>query len=73
MADYTVEGRWYWTAARDRLVAEGDPEAAFLAYPAGTVIPEREARQVGLKQRAPAANKLGRRPLDKSTTKGESA
>jgi hypothetical protein len=43
-----VEGRWCWNANRSRLVREGDPEAAFLAYPAGVSISDEEARRVGL-------------------------
>lgn len=43
-----VVGRWYWTTEKARLVPEGDPDAAFLAYPDGTEIPDGEAERVGL-------------------------
>jgi hypothetical protein len=60
---YVVRGRWYWTADKSRLVGEGDPEAAFLAYPAGTEIPDGEAKRVGLP--AGAAAKMAPKPQDK--------
>lgn len=63
-----VQGRWYWTADRSRLVKEGDQEAAFLAYPHGTEISDGEAERVGLGQPAvaePPAAKSARKPADK--------
>jgi hypothetical protein len=59
---YVVQGRWCWTADKSRLVPDGDPDAAFLAYPAGTEIPESEASRVGLPA---AATKLAPKPQDK--------
>ena len=44
-----VSGRWYWTNEREELVPEGDPRAAFLAYPNGEEVADEEARRVGLK------------------------
>lgn len=45
---YTSDKRLYVTADRSRLVAEGDPAAAFLLVGAGGEIPEAEARRYGL-------------------------
>lgn len=64
-----VQGRWFWTGDRSRLVKEGDRSAAFLAYPHGTEIPDGEAERVGLVQppvvEPPAAAKSVRKPADK--------
>jgi hypothetical protein len=49
---HIVQGRWYWTVDRSRLVPESDPAAAFLAYPHGEKIPDDEAVKVGLKRAA---------------------
>jgi hypothetical protein len=43
-----IDQRWCWTADRSRLVPDGHPDAAFLAYTPGTEIPEDEARKAGL-------------------------
>lgn len=58
----TVEDRLYLTTSRDRVVAEGDPEAAFLLAPAGGRIFRTEAVRLGLlsegaKESAPAEDK----------------
>lgn len=64
-----VKGRWFWTGDRKRLVLEGDPEAAFLAYPSGVEISDLEARRVGLQQDPkPAVRKSVRKPADKMLT-----
>jgi hypothetical protein len=44
----------WWNADRSRLVDSGDPDAAFLAFPAGTELAESEARKVGLLAVKPA-------------------
>jgi hypothetical protein len=45
---FRVEKHKWWNSTRTRLVDTGDPEAAFLAYPRGTDVPDDEARRVGL-------------------------
>lgn len=64
-----VKGRWFWTADRSRLVSDGDPDAAFLAYPSGAQISDEEARRMGLLKVAepvkPPTPKAVRKPADK--------
>jgi hypothetical protein len=62
-----VDKRLYRTAD-GRLVGEGDPDAAFLAYPAGTEIPDTEAVKEGLLKKAAAkpADKAAPKPADKA-------
>jgi hypothetical protein len=69
---FKVPERLYRTTG-DRFVAHGDPEAAFLAFPAGAELSDEEARRLGVaeyfaeKARAtPPQNKMGARPSDKS-------
>lgn len=50
----------------DRLVWEGDPDAAFLAYPAGREIPESVAARIGGKQAPKPKDKQAPKPEDKS-------
>jgi hypothetical protein len=45
---HRVERHKWWNADKTRLVNSGDPDAAFLAYPAGTELAESEASRVGL-------------------------
>ena len=45
---FRVERHKWWNSDKSKLVETGDPDAAFLAYPAGTEIPDGEARKVGL-------------------------
>lgn len=47
MAGYRVP-QHVWRTKDDRLVLTGDPDAAFLAYPAGTDMAEDEARRRGI-------------------------
>ncbi len=60
-----------WRTADGRLVADGDPDAATLAYAAGDeVAPADEAKLPGdqpdpAKAQRPAANKAAKRPADK--------
>jgi hypothetical protein len=63
-----VEGRWCWTADHKRLVLEGDPDAAFLAYPSGQWVSDEEAHRVGLIKPEVAevvTRKAVRKPADK--------
>lgn len=71
-----------WETADGRLVETGHPDAAVLAYPAGTEISDEEAEKRGLKkadkpadkqaaksqdkQAEPPANKAAKRPARKS-------
>lgn len=77
---YRVPARLYWVADRSRLVRHGDPEAAFLAFPAGAELSIEEARRFRLldtvdtpvtpeKLRAEPENKRGARPADKAAGK----
>jgi hypothetical protein len=70
---YRVESHKWWTGDRSRLVGDGDPDAAILAFPAGTELAESEAVRLGLltvpaaKIRAtPPSNKMGRAPATKA-------
>jgi hypothetical protein len=49
-----VDRRLYLTAARDRVVEEGDPEAAFLLAAPGTGLPADMVARFGLTSRIPA-------------------
>lgn len=70
-----VDEKLWLTADRDRLVADGDPEAAHLFAAAGDEITRDEAEQFGLvkakaapadKQRAKAEDKAKPKPRSKS-------
>lgn len=59
-----------WKTADGGLVPDGDPDAAFLEYPAGTEMGDDRARELGLldeepKRAQPAANKARSKPNDK--------
>lgn len=43
-----ITERLYWDETKTRLLAEGHPDARFLAYAEGTAVPAALARQVGL-------------------------
>lgn len=67
---FKVSERIYRTTD-GRLVRENDPDAAFLAYPAGQDLSDEEAQRFGLldfgAKRAPQpADKLATRPRDKA-------
>jgi len=60
--------RHVWRTEDGRLVEDGDPEAAFLAYPAGSELGDAEAERLGLpltKQAAKPADKTRVKPEDK--------
>lgn len=62
--------RHWWKTGDGRLVPDGDPDAAFLAYPAGMEIPDATARQLGIlvdeaKAKSAPANKARSKPADK--------
>lgn len=75
---FRVPRRLYWVADRSRLVPHGDPEAAFLAFPAGAELSDVEARRYGFldavdapveaekQHREITRNKMRGRPLDKA-------
>lgn len=54
-----------WRTTDDRLVEDGHPDAAFLAYTAGQEVPDRLAAELGLPG-APAGGKARTRPADKA-------
>lgn len=49
-----------------RLVREGDPEAAFLAYPEGEELADEEAKRSGLLELCEPEPKAAPKPQDKS-------
>ena len=67
-----LDRRLWLTADRDRVVEEGDPDAAFLLGTAGKEIPDAEAERLGLtakpqaKQSAPAEDKQAAEPANKA-------
>lgn len=73
---FVVPERLYYNADRRRLVGHGDPEAAFLAFPAGAELSDDNARRSGVtafyeekrREQAPQ-NKMRARPADKSIEK----
>jgi hypothetical protein len=83
---FRVDRHYWWTADRSKLVPTGHPSAAFLAFTAGSEIPDAEAHRAGLltgpvvspgetpaeKMRAAKlANKVGPRPSTKAETPDE--
>jgi hypothetical protein len=52
----TISERLWLTADRDRVVADGDPEAAFLLVVAGGELDRSEAERLGLVSAEPAAD-----------------
>lgn len=70
-AVFRVPIRVYRTAD-GRLVKHGDPDAAFLAYPAGMELSEEEATRFGVaalferKSAGRAQDKMASRPADKA-------
>jgi hypothetical protein len=65
---FKVDQRLYRTTD-GKLVEEGDPAAAFLAYPAGTELSDEEARREGLLVERKAAPKAQAKPADKAAPK----
>lgn len=57
-----------YRTADGRLVKYGDPEAAFLAYPAGRDIPDNVASELGLKQGDKPEDKQVDQPEDKASS-----
>lgn len=63
--------RHWWRTADGRLVPDGHPDAAVLAYPRHTEIPDDVARKLGIaaepeaKERRPGANKARGKSGDK--------
>lgn len=62
-----VKGRMWHTADKQRLVPDGDPEAAFLAFTPGQEVPDGLAAELGLLP-APARPKSRAKPADKAKT-----
>jgi len=63
-----VEKRLYRTTD-GKLVEEGDPDAAFLAYPAGAELSDEEARREGLLSEKKPPPKAAAKPADKAAAK----
>lgn len=62
----------WWRTEDGRLVPDGDPAAAILAYPRGMEIPDATARELGIvndetpvKAKLAPANKARSKPADK--------
>lgn len=68
---YKTDKHLWRTARGDRLVETGHPEAAVLAYPAGTEIPDSEAAKHGLKATSKPADKAVEKAADKSVAKAD--
>jgi hypothetical protein len=75
---FKVPERLYHDATKTRLLRHNDPEAAFLAFPAGTELPDEEAKRLGViafyaaeekARSAPVENKMAARPADKGGVK----
>jgi hypothetical protein len=60
-----VKRRLWHTADRERLVSDGDPAAAFLAYTPGQEVPDALAIELGLLP-APNRQKARSKPADKA-------
>lgn len=58
--------RRIYRTADGRLVWQGDPDAAFLAHPAGRDVPRSVLDEVSAKQSKPARNKQAAKTADKS-------
>lgn len=71
----TVDRRVWLNAARDAIVEDGDPAAAFLYATEGKRVPREEAERLGLlvgkgaKRSAPAEDKQASKPEDKQAAK----
>lgn len=61
--------RLYLTADGERVVSEGDPDAASLFAAEGDEIDDEDAKRFGLKSKGKPANKEADRPEDKSAAK----
>lgn len=59
-----VSERIYWDETKTRLLAEGHPEARFLAYPAGTALPVSMAEQIAGVERVAAEVPIEPAPED---------
>lgn len=60
MARHKATGRYYLTADKSRVVAEGDPEAAFLYCVPGTELDADEAERLGLRAAEKVLTKAAR-------------
>lgn len=68
---YEADRRLWLTADKERVVEDGDPEAAFLLASKGTEIDDAEAERYGLtKAKAPAPDKAKAAPADKARVPG---
>lgn len=71
---FRVPRRLYWTADKARLVEEGDPASAFLAFPVGYELTVEEARRFRLLDTidtpVSAAVKMADPPRNKARTRG---
>lgn len=56
MADYVAKERLFLTADKERVVKEGDPDAAYVLVGEGGVVNEADAKKYGLSGGAKAAD-----------------
>ena len=66
MSKVTATERLYLTADKERVVKEGDPDAAFLFVTPGKEISAEDAKRYGIKEAAKPANKEAEAPANKS-------
>lgn len=64
MGNITVDRRLWLTADRERVVEDGDPEAAFLLAAPGQSIPEAQAERYGLVPKAKTAPKAKNKAVE---------
>lgn len=65
-------GQRVYRTTDGRLVLQGDPNAAYLEYPAGTEVSDHTARKLGLaEEKPPARGKSRSKPQDKSAEPGD--
>lgn len=66
-----LDRKLWLTADRERVVEDGDSEAAFLLGNVGTEITDAEAQRLGLKQAKKSADKKADEPANKARKAGE--
>lgn len=72
MAGIRADRRLWLTADRQRVVEDGDEEAAFLLAAPGHIIPDREIARLGLEARDGKVRYKAKRPAEDKAFKGPS-
>lgn len=68
-----ADRRLWLTADRDRVVEEGDPDAAFLFVTPGKTVPDAEAARLGLTKGSKASAKAEDKQADAPANKAASS